>query len=51
MVTLLGLNTGPLPWHSASKSGGIIIDVSGIKMNSLASDWAWVFKLNNVNSS
>ena len=50
-MTLLGLNTGPLPWRSASESGGIIIDVSGIKMNSLASDWAWVFKLDNVRSS
>jgi hypothetical protein len=29
-------------------SSGIIIDVSNIKIYSLASDWAWVFKLQNV---
>ncbi len=47
-VTLLGSTVGPLKWHSAGESGGIIIDVSNIEIYSLASDWAWVFKLQNV---
>ena len=47
-IALLGSNVGPLKWHSAGTSGGIIIDVSNIKIYSLASDWAWVFKLTNV---
>ncbi len=46
-VTLLGSSVGPLKWQSAGASG-IIIDVSNIKIYSLASDWAWVFKLQNV---
>ncbi|CAF4371873.1 unnamed protein product, partial [Rotaria sp. Silwood2] len=44
-VTLLGSDVGPLNWRSASESGGIIIDVSNIKIYSLASDWAWFEKL------
>ncbi|CAF4616822.1 unnamed protein product, partial [Rotaria sp. Silwood2] len=44
-------DVGPLNWRSASESGGIIIDVSNIKIYSLASDWAWVFKLENVSGS
>jgi hypothetical protein len=47
-VTLLGSSGGPLNWRSAGASGGIIIDVSNIKIYSLASDWAWVFKLQNI---
>ncbi len=47
-VTLLGSSVGPLTWRSAGASGGIIIDVSNIKTYSLASDWAWVFKLQNI---
>ena len=47
-VTLLGSTVGPLKWQSAGTSGGIIIDVSNIKIYSLASDWAWVFKLQNI---
>lgn len=47
-VTLLGSDVGPLNWRPASASGGIIIDVSNIEIYSLASDWAWVFKLKNV---
>ena len=47
-VTLLGSTAGPLKWRSAGTSGGIIIDVSNIKIYSLASDWTWVFKLQNV---
>ncbi|CAF1379535.1 unnamed protein product [Adineta steineri] len=47
-VTLLGSNAGPLKWRAAGGSGGIIIDISNIKMYSLASDWAWVFKLQNI---
>jgi hypothetical protein len=47
-VTLLGSSAGPLKWRSAGESGGIIIDVSTIKSYSLASDWAWVFKLQNI---
>ncbi len=47
-VTLLGSSGGPLSWRSSSASGGIIIDLSSVKIYSLASDWAWVFKLQNV---
>lgn len=47
-VTLLGSSAGPLKWQSAGASGGIIIDVSTVKIYSLASDWAWVFKLQNI---
>jgi hypothetical protein len=47
-VTLLGSDVGPLKWHLASVTGGIIIDVSNVKIYSLASDWTWVFKLENV---
>ncbi len=46
-VTLLGSSGGPLKWYSAGTSG-IIIDVSDVKIYSLASDWAWVFKLQGV---
>jgi hypothetical protein len=46
-VTLLGSSAGPLKWRSAGTSG-IIIDVSNIKIYSLASDWAWVFKLQHI---
>jgi hypothetical protein len=46
-VTLLGSSGGPLKWRSAGASG-IIIDVSTVEIYSLASDWAWVFKLQNV---
>jgi len=48
-VTLLGSDIGPLKWRPANVTGGIIIDVSNIKIYSLASDWTWVFKLENVN--
>jgi hypothetical protein len=47
-VTLLGSNVGALKWQSGGASGGIIIDVSNIEIYSLASDWAWVFKLQNI---
>jgi len=47
-VSLLGSSGGPLSWRSAGASGGIIIDVSSVKIYSLASDWAWVFKLQNI---
>jgi hypothetical protein len=47
-VTLLGSSGGPLTWRPAGASGGIIIDVSNVKIYSLASDWAWVFKLQNI---
>jgi alpha-L-fucosidase len=47
-VTLLGSSMGPLTWRSAGAEGGIIIDVSNVKIYSLASDWAWVFKLQNI---
>ena len=47
-VTLLGSSDGPLKWTSGGASGGIVIDVSSVKINSLASDWTWVFKLQNV---
>jgi hypothetical protein len=51
VVDLLGFSGGPLPWHAANKAGGIIIDVSSVKLGSLESDWTWVFKLENVSYS
>jgi hypothetical protein len=47
-ITLLGSDIGSLKWRPASATGGIIIDVSNIKIYSLGSDWTWVFKLENV---
>jgi hypothetical protein len=49
-VTLLGSNIGPLKWRPESVAGGIIIDVSNIEIYSLASDWTWVFKLENISA-
>lgn len=49
-VTLLGSNMGPLKWRPVNTTGGMIIDVSNVKIYSLASDWAWVFKFENVGS-
>ncbi|CAF1277294.1 unnamed protein product [Rotaria sordida] len=47
-ITLLGSDVGSLSWRSAGTSGGIVIELSNIKICSLASNWAWVFKLQNV---
>jgi hypothetical protein len=47
-VTLLGSSGDALKWRSAGTSGGIIIDVSNVEIYSLASDWTWVFKLQNI---
>lgn len=47
-IFLLGSDIGPLKWRPASVTGGIIIDVSNVKIYSLASNWAWVFKLENI---
>ncbi|CAF5142294.1 unnamed protein product, partial [Rotaria sp. Silwood1] len=47
-ITLLGSDVGSLSWRLAGASGGIIIELSNIKIYSLASDWAWVFKLQNI---
>ncbi|UJR23862.1 hypothetical protein I4U23_026835 [Adineta vaga] len=47
-ITLLGSDVDAIQWRPASYDGGIIIDVSNIKIYSLASDWVWVFKLENV---
>ncbi|CAF1442663.1 unnamed protein product [Rotaria sordida] len=49
-ITLLGSDVGSLSWRSAGTSGGIIIELSDIQIYSLASDWAWVFKLQNITS-
>jgi len=38
-VTLFGSNTGPLSWRSAGARGVIIIDISNVKIYSLANDW------------
>ena len=46
-VNLLGYSGGSLTWKPAGASG-IIIDVTSVKLNSLASDWTWVFKLENI---
>ena len=50
-VTLLGSNMGPLKWRFSLESSGIVIDVSDVQIYSLASDWVWVFKLENVQSA
>ncbi|CAF1176611.1 unnamed protein product [Adineta ricciae] len=50
-VSLLGSSGGPLKWRSGGASGGIVIDVSSVKIYSLASDWTWVFKIQNVRNS
>ncbi len=47
-VTLLGSSLGPLKWRSEGASGGIIVDISNVKIYSLANDWVWVFKLQNI---
>ena len=47
-VSLLGSSGGPLNWRSGGTSGGIVIDVSSVKIYSLASDWTWVFKIQNI---
>ena len=46
-VDLLGYSGTPITWKTGGASG-IVIDISNVKLNSLASDWAWVFKLQNV---
>jgi alpha-L-fucosidase len=50
VVTLLASSAGSLSWRAASETGGIVIDVSNIKSYSLRSDWAWVFKLENISA-
>ena len=49
-VTLLGSTLGPLGWQATSVKGGMTIDVTKVKIYSLASEWAWVFKLEGLNS-
>jgi alpha-L-fucosidase len=49
-VTILGSSVGPLPWHAAEGNRGIIIDISSIKAYSLKSNWAWIFKLENISA-
>lgn len=48
VVTLLGSTVGSLQWSMAMGDGGIVIDVSNIRLHSLRSNWIWVFKLENV---
>jgi alpha-L-fucosidase len=47
-VNLLGSSGGPLSWKAEGPNSGIVIDVSNVTLNSLASDWAWTFKLQNI---
>jgi alpha-L-fucosidase len=49
-VTLLGSNLGLLNWRTTGGNSGIIIDLSNVKIYSLASDWTWVFKLQNISA-
>jgi len=49
-VTLLGSNLGLLNWRTNGEKSGIIIDLSNVKIYSLASDWTWVFKLQNISA-
>jgi len=46
-VSLLGY-TGNLNWTSLSPSGGIIVSIPSISVDQLPSEWAWVFKLDNL---
>jgi hypothetical protein len=50
IVTLLGFNEAALNWSDAEGTSGIIIDISNIMSYSLASDWAWVFKLQHISA-
>ncbi|EDO47582.1 predicted protein [Nematostella vectensis] len=46
VVTMLGLS-GNFAWTPGNKRG-IVIDIPGIPVNKLPTEWAWVFKLVNV---
>jgi len=46
-ISVLG-REGAIDWHSSSEKSGIIIDITNLKAYSLPTDWAWVFKLENV---
>lgn len=47
-ITLIGSNIRSLNWHAAGEKGGILIDLSNVKIYSLESDWIWVFRLRNI---
>ena len=49
-VTMLG-SKASLKWKSHGTGGGIVVDVSTIPFSMMPCDWAWVFKLEYVNSS
>ena len=46
VVSLLGYS-GDIQW-TVSETGGIVIDLSNIDINSLPSKWAWAFRLTDV---
>ena len=46
-VTMLGYNSS-ISWKTISSSIGIIIDVSQFVAASLPTQWAWTFKLTNL---
>jgi len=46
-VSMLGYK-GALKWMSLGPSGGIIVSIPSIPVDQLPSEWAWVFKLDNL---
>ncbi len=46
-VAMLGLNVD-IEWKRGAKGKGMVIEMPGVPVTSLPSDWAWVLKLTNV---
>ena len=46
-VTMLGYE-GKFVWKPASDKGGMIVNMPGIPVNKLPSQWAWVLKIQNI---
>ena len=46
-VTMLGYS-GVIQWKTSASGPGIIIDLTGVNIIDTPSQWAWVFKLENV---
>jgi len=48
-VTMFGYEAS-LKWKSEA-AGGIVVDLTAIPFDKMPCDWAWVFKLEHINSS
>jgi hypothetical protein len=48
VINLLGYDQGALPWRAASRTSGIVIDLSSIRANALKNKWAWTFKMSSI---